>query len=1793
MANINLNTAPYFDDFDGQKGFHRILFKPGYAVQARELTQLQTILQEQIKRFGDHVFKDGSVIFGCAESSNFSMPYVKINDTTNVGSVISNDSLSSYEGAILTNAAGVTAVIKKTLPGSETDSIKKTLFVQYTSASTNSLTTEFVEGDVLSVVGEGINTTFEVYSGVGGGIGEGSLFSVGDGVVYSNGFFVLHKEQTIVLEPYTTTPSQKVGFIVKEALVSSNTDKTLLDPARGSYNYTAPGADRYQLETQLVTYPLGTETDEGFYVLFEVENGLIKRKFNQTQYGELNRTLARRTYDESGDYTVRTFPIIVREHLLENENGGRFESGDASLLSVAIEPGKAYVRGYEHELFAAEYLTTPKSTATQIFENQSLTTAIGNFVYVENVVGVMPINTYATVNLYSGTGASTVIGTARVRGFDYYSGSTFKLYLYDISMNTGESFANVLSIGTGVSQYANIDRLPGETTTILRQASLTPAVFEASQEFVKQVSDASYVYRRVVSGVSFTSGAGAVSAAVGESWAFTTANIVNELSNDVIVINESSGAVLNLTSASVSAGSLNITLATTFSGTATVLALSKNTTASHNTKTLRKDGYVRIEVGASPSSQTFSLGVHDVLEVSEIWEASSAQSWVSDPVSDANWTNVTSNFIVDNGQRDTKYELGSITANTAISNKKLIVKLTYLEHATNSPYYTVNSYPLPVEGVAPTASQIDWHEIPTYRASSGRVYDLRNCIDFRFALQNTASYSTTVLGSTVTPAAGSAVPSGTITHSSPTEEFDYDLTVHLPRIDSVVLDSEGKFTIYQGAPALNPVRQRQPDNSMVLGYINVAPYPSLSPYFARVTGKPQYACNITMTDNRRFTMRDIGGFNSRISRIEYYTALSLLEQNTSNLIITNNSTGEDRFKNGILVDAFNNHSIGNVYDSKYNCSIANGQLRPAFNLENIDFDMVTPNTSNIQITGNLATLKYTHKVFAENPYSSKTRNAVSQLLFTYDGTLSLNPSSDVWTDVTTRPELQINLEGGADNWEAIANAWGTQWGNWETLWQGVDTQSGPVDSSTVQQITETTTQRQERVGTGITVTTNTVTNNLGNRVVSSALIPFMRRRVVNFSGTRMKPNTRVYAYFDNINVSQHCKLSSSETYGTPLIVGADGTISGQFLIPAETFTVGTKVFTLCDDAVNPRSSGIKTIGSTNFTASGLSVVQQGTVISTQVPEVTVNRQTETRDVVVTRTVTLPTVTSPDPIAQTFFVANNPGGIMLSKIDVYFKTKSTTAGITLQIREVVNGYPGSTIVPYGTATLAPASVSVSDDASVATTFTFASPVYLQNDTEYCFVLLPAGNDENYEVWVSELGQNQIGTTERIDKQPYAGVLFVSANNRTWTAIQSEDITFTLYQCQFDTSTAGVIEFVNKQIDYLVLSDVSDFVEGDVVSFVNGSVQSDTGTISFIDTVNNIAKVNVSTGAVGLSDFMVTKGTVLSGTATTVGVLTGSQDTDDVWGTGSNYLSTVSPGDIILTSTGALIGEVASVTSDDAFVLTAPAATVITNGIINVAKKAEVNGFEDKIVNAISPTLGFLDFNNTDIDWQYKIANTGGSVGAYNNMSGAGTLELPVEYRVFSASNYTDTFFLKSTISSDVANISPVIDLSRIGCVVIENDVNAISTNEENSDLDAPGQARSKYISRRVVLDDGQEAEDLRVYLTADIQTGAEVKVYAKLLNDTDSTTFDNRPWTLMTQTTPPSTVGYRDYIFDLPTDTGTDTLGEFGAKDSVSGVYTYNTSFTGFKTFAVKIVLLSSSTAIVPKIRDMRAIALQV
>ena len=82
--NKNLNQAPYFDDYDAEKQFYRVMFKPGYAIQARELTQLQTMLQNQVESFGDNIFKEGSIVKGCNFTELDDLQFVKVTDAASI-----------------------------------------------------------------------------------------------------------------------------------------------------------------------------------------------------------------------------------------------------------------------------------------------------------------------------------------------------------------------------------------------------------------------------------------------------------------------------------------------------------------------------------------------------------------------------------------------------------------------------------------------------------------------------------------------------------------------------------------------------------------------------------------------------------------------------------------------------------------------------------------------------------------------------------------------------------------------------------------------------------------------------------------------------------------------------------------------------------------------------------------------------------------------------------------------------------------------------------------------------------------------------------------------------------------------------------------------------------------------------------------------------------------------------------------------------------------------------------------------------------------------------------------------------------------------------------------------------------------------------------------------------------------------------------------------------------------------------------------------------------------------------
>jgi len=224
-----------------------------------------------------------------------------------------------------------------------------------------------------------------------------------------------------------------------------------------------------------------------------------------------------------------------------------------------------------------------------------------------------------------------------------------------------------------------------------------------------------------------------------------------------------------------------------------------------------------------------------------------------------------------------------------------------------------------------------------------------------------------------------------------------------------------------------------------------------------------------------------------------------------------------------------------------------------------------------------------------------------------------------------------------------------------------------------------------------------------------------------------------------------------------------------------------------------------------FKSQGSMLQQEGTVLSTKTIRFSTEPLEEWRTVN-SRSESESVTDWYDPLAQTFLV-EEPGGCFITKIDIFFQSKDTTLPVSIQIREVVNGYPGSRVLPYSEVTLRHDQVNISETSLDATTFVMDAPVYLQENTEYCFVVY--SDSFEYNVWIAELGQIDLDTGDAVAKQPYSGVLFKSQNASTWTADQNQDMKFILYKAVFDIDTAGVTDpgtliLENDDLPYRALS-----------------------------------------------------------------------------------------------------------------------------------------------------------------------------------------------------------------------------------------------------------------------------------------------------------------------------------------------------------------------------------------------------
>lgn len=196
-----------------------------------------------------------------------------------------------------------------------------------------------------------------------------------------------------------------------------------------------------------------------------------------------------------------------------------------------------------------------------------------------------------------------------------------------------------------------------------------------------------------------------------------------------------------------------------------------------------------------------------------------------------------------------------------------------------------------------------------------------------------------------------------------------------------------------------------------------------------------------------------------------------------------------------------------------------------------------------------------------------------------------------------------------------------------------------------------------------------------------------------------------------------------------------------------------------------------------------------------------------------------------PIAQTFIVTepeNGVSAVFLTAVDLYFQSKSSEYGVQVQIRITQNGTPTTLQLPYASKNLESASVNVSQDASLATTFTFDTPVVLETNEQYAIVVIPNGGNPDYKIWTAALGQTDVSSNAPIDKNNQTGSLFISSNDLNFTPVQLESMKFKLYRANF-TSTSGVAAYRNSNTDFFSIKDViGEFVVNEKAVVSNSSL-----------------------------------------------------------------------------------------------------------------------------------------------------------------------------------------------------------------------------------------------------------------------------------------------------------------------------------------------------------------------------------
>lgn len=952
LQNTFLST--YKDDFRDSDNYHRVLFNSGRALQARELTQMQTIIQTEMERFARYMFKDGALLtssLGSLNTDSTAVNYVKLNTTTYalpatpaslVGTEIQNDLASPVKARVM-------EVIEAT--GGD----PATLIVKYLTAGDNDAidanTPRVFEAGELLTTDEG---TLEVAAT--NPTGYGSYISIPANEFFAAGHFVFVPKQSLVISKYDNNPTETIGYVVNEQIITVDDDLALYDNTGSTPNLTSPGADRYRIRLTLTKESDVTSTDT-FIPLIRIKRGKLQViQTSDTILARLGTTINQRTNDISGNF-------VVSDRKSFNLNITDADSDGALYLNIS--PGTAFVDGRRIDVpTPRNNLTYPKPRSltndTTIIEGENTSIDYGNYFLADSMYGLVSkltaieddANVSSTVNLYNKpniAASATQLGVAKIRSLDETADNEYKIHVFDVLMDSNGSgvtynTTDIRSIGTDSANYANTVLYNNKTKIYVPERN--SALFLLPRYRPQNISNIVMTVAETFTGT--TNGAGELTlntSDAAEEW--------NDLDQWILAY-DSAGEIVTSLDGAVTAGGAG-------SNTVTVngLLASQNVHVQayvNITGQVKAKTKINTSESVSVTNGKFNLSKADVYQINSITDDTTSED-------------ILYKFDIDYGQRPNYYDVlrGELKSIYAAPAGTITIDYDYFQHGAGD-FFAINSYDL---------NDVAYKALPIVEdVSLKQRYRVGSLLDFRPVI-NSAGTGFTGSGSIIPrlPRSGDLVTS--------TNRY------WMPKLDALYLKPDGTFALASSNSAYSGEMPDIPSGSLPLHYIELNPY---------VLDKNDL--NHSKVPNAGYQMSDIRRIDERLKRVEELATLTMSERELKNINVVD-AQGLTREKLGLTGDGFKHHGltdvIGNYDNYKASLDITYGVMRPMEVKRQVPLFYDSDASTNTIRKGDMILPKYTEEVFINQNVASQAEPVNQFEIVKYIGDAKLDPKADHWT----------------------------------------------------------------------------------------------------------------------------------------------------------------------------------------------------------------------------------------------------------------------------------------------------------------------------------------------------------------------------------------------------------------------------------------------------------------------------------------------------------------------------------------------------------------------------------------------------------------------------------------------------------------------------------------------------------------------------------------------------------------------------------------------------------------------------